>query len=54
LARSIKTASSSSKEYYRKQKISEGERYNRDIERKKDKIEDVKRQMESYKKYVQN
>ena len=52
LARSIKSATGSNKEYYRKQKISEGERYNKDIERKKDKIEDVKKQIESHKKQL--
>jgi len=53
LARSIKsTTSASQKEYYRKQKISESARYDREIDSLKRKVEDVKRQIENYKKQL--
>ena len=55
LARSIKSTSTpSTKENYRKQKISEGERYNKEIERKKDKIEDVMKDIESLRRQLAN
>lgn len=46
------TTSKSTKEAYRKQKISEAARYSKEVDSLKNKIEQVKKQIENYRKQL--